>query len=66
MTRVEALENEILKLDPEEFSTLREWLLERDWERWDRQIEKDAAGGRLDRLFESARKAHREGKSREL
>jgi hypothetical protein len=66
MTRVEALENEILKLDPDEFSTLREWLLERDWERWDRQIEKDAAGGRLDRLFERARKAHREGKSREL
>jgi len=66
MTRVEALEEEILKLDPDEFCELREWLLEQDWERWDRQIERDADAGRLDGLFERARTAHRRGESREM
>ena len=63
MSKVEALEEEIQKLSPEEFAELRDWLLERDWEKWDRQIENDAASGRLDRIFEEAREAHRQGKS---
>ena len=63
MTRLEALEEEISKLPPEEFAELRNWLLERDWEEWDRQIERDSAAGRLDRLFDEARESHRQGKS---
>ena len=63
MSKVEVLEEEINKLSPEEFVELRNWLLERDWENWDRQIERDAASGKLDRLFEEAREAHRQGKS---
>lgn len=63
MSRVEELEREIEKLSRPEFVQLREWLLERDWEEWDRQIERDAASGKLDRLFEEARAAHEQGKS---
>lgn len=63
MTRVEQLEHEIQKLSPSEFAELRAWLIERDWEEWDRQIEQDAASGKLDRLFADARDAHRQGKS---
>lgn len=63
MTRVEAIEREVEKLSPEEFT---EWILERDWERWDRQIERDAAEGRLEPLFERALEAHRQGKRREV
>jgi len=63
MTKVEALEDEIEKLSPPEFAELRNWLLERDWENWDRQIERDSESGKLDRLFEEAREAHRQGKS---
>lgn len=63
MTRVETLEHEIEKLTPEEFAQLRDWLLERDWEAWDRQIEQDSASGKLDALFEKAERAHRAGKS---
>jgi hypothetical protein len=40
--------------------------LERDCERWDRQIEHDAQQGRLEPLFERALEAHRQVKSREL
>ena len=63
MSKVEELEQQIERLSPSEFAELREWLLERDWEEWDRQIERDAASGKLDRLFEEAREAHRHGQS---
>jgi len=63
MSKLEQLEEQIQQLSPSEFAKLRTWLLERDWEEWDRQIEQDAASGRLERLFEDAREAHRQGKS---
>jgi len=63
MTKLEQLEEQIQQLSPSEFAELRTWLLERDWEEWDRQIEQDAASGKLERLFEEAREAHRQGKS---
>ena len=66
MTKVESLEAEIEKLSPDEFVELREWLLEKDWAAWDRQIEDDAATGKLDKLFENAESDHRSGKSTEI
>ena len=66
MTRIEAIQQEVQRLSADEFSELRDWIVERDWERWDRQIEKDAAEGRLEPLFERALEAHRQGKSREV
>jgi hypothetical protein len=52
MTKLEAIEEEIKSLSPGEFAELREWLLERDSDEWDRQIERDAASGKLDKLFQ--------------
>lgn len=66
MTKVELFEAEIRKLSAEEFAELREWLLERDWEVWDRQIESDGDSGKLDKLFEKPEAEHRAGKTREL
>jgi hypothetical protein len=63
MTKVEHLEEQIQQLSPAEFAELRDWLLERDWDEWDQQIERDASSGKLDRLFEEARAAHQQGKS---
>ncbi|HUR82187.1 MAG TPA: hypothetical protein VM733_15585 [Thermoanaerobaculia bacterium] len=63
MNTIEQLEQEIEKLSPADFARLREWILDRDWEDWDRQIERDAAAGKLDRLFADAREAHEQGKS---
>ncbi len=45
MTRVEQLEQEIAKLNPNEFAQLRDRLLEQDWVEWDCQIEQDGAAG---------------------
>ena len=58
MTHVEALERQIEQLTPEEFFELREWLLERDWETWDRKFARDVRGGKLEELARKAR-AHR-------
>ncbi|MGH7664426.1 MAG: hypothetical protein ACRENI_09070 [Gemmatimonadaceae bacterium] len=66
MTKLEQIETEIRKLAPEEFSKLRDWLLELDAEQWDRQIERDAASGKLDKLFEKSLADHKAGKSREI
>ena len=63
MSKVEQLEQQIQQLSPSEFAELREWLLEQDWEQWDREIERDAAAGKLDQIFAEAREAHRQGKS---
>ncbi len=66
MTKVQALEEEIKKLSPVELAELRDWLLEQDAEAWDREIERDAASGKLDKLFEKSLADHRAGKSREI
>lgn len=63
MTKVEQLEQQIQELSPSEFAELRSWLLERDWEEWDKQIEQDSASGKLDRIFAAAHEAHQQGKS---
>jgi len=60
------LEEEIKKLSPEEMAQLRDWLLERDAEQWDQEIERDAASGRLDQVFKKSLADHRAGKSREI
>jgi hypothetical protein len=66
MTRLETIEEQIQALSPEEVMQLREWLLEREAEEWDREIERDAASGKLDKLFEKSVADHRAGKSREI
>jgi hypothetical protein len=66
VSRVEAIENEIKRLSRNEFAELRDRIFELDWEDWDRQIEVDAASGKLDKLFAKARAEHMSGKSSEI
>lgn len=66
MTRLQAIEEQIMTLSPGELAELREWLLEHDWAEWDRQIERDSAAGKLQKLFEKARADHAAGKSKKL
>jgi hypothetical protein len=66
MTRVHAIEEQIKTLSPAELAELRDWLLERDWSEWDKQLETDAAAGKLDSLFAKARRDHNDGKSTKL
>ncbi len=66
VTNVEEIEAQFEPLSPEDLAQIRDWLLERDWAEWDRQIKVDAAAGKLEKLFEKAEADHRAGKSTEL
>jgi hypothetical protein len=66
MTDLEKLESEIKKLNADDFSKLRDWLLELDASEWDQQLERDAASGKLEKLFERSLADHHSGKSREI
>ncbi len=60
------LEDRILKLDYDSFSRLRDWLVELDNVRWDKQLEEDSNSGKLDFLINAALAEHKEGKTRDL
>jgi len=52
--RLEEIQVAVESLPYEEYSRLRQWFSERDWEKWDRQIEADSESGKLDFLIEEA------------
>jgi hypothetical protein len=54
MERLEKIKSDIEQLSPEEFQELKKWILQKDWEMWDKQIEKDSESGKLDFLIEQA------------
>jgi hypothetical protein len=66
MTKLEELEKAVSDLQEEDYRQFRHWFLERDWERWDRQISEDAKAGKLGFLISEALDAKRENKLREL
>ena len=55
--QVEQLQQAIEVLSEEDFIQLRQWFAEKDWERWDRQLESDVAAGKLDFLLNEALQA---------
>ena len=66
MTTVEELELAVDSLPQEEYIRFRRWFLDRDWEKWDREIEEDAETGRLDFLIREATEAKNRKKLRNL
>ena len=66
MISVEVLEKQITELDNESFSKLRDWFIEFEQSRWEKQIEADSNAGKLDFLIEAALTEHQSGKTRSL
>jgi hypothetical protein len=54
MAKLEEIKVAIESLPYQEYIRLRQWFSERDWEKWDRQIEADSELGKLDFLIEEA------------
>lgn len=54
MSKVDELKTQIERLPEEEFTELVRWLSEKDWERWDKEIEADSEAGKLDFLIREA------------
>jgi hypothetical protein len=61
MTKLREIELAIDSLPEEEYGEFRRWFLERDWAKWDRQIEADSASGKLDFLIMEAQEAKAKG-----
>jgi hypothetical protein len=66
MLQIEQIITSIESLSEQEFAKLRDWITERDWEKWDRQIEKDSKDGKLDFLVAEAINEKQNGKLRKL
>ena len=66
MLQIDRVKAEIETLSPNDFARLREWIIERDWKRWDDQIENDAQAGKLDFLREEALASKSKGKLSDL
>ncbi len=66
MSNVEEILSSIESLSKEDFVRLREWFFERDWERWDKEIEYDSKSGKLDFLVKEASSEKKDGKLKEL
>lgn len=59
------IEQAITQLSPQDYSRLREWFEEFDAQIWDKQIERDAKSGKLDKVAEKALHEYRTGKAQE-
>jgi len=66
MSKVDELKTEIERLPQEEFAELVRWLSEKDWERWDKQIEADSEAGKLDFLMPEALEEKTKGTLKDL
>lgn len=63
---IEAIELAVQNLPPTDLAEFRRWFSEFDSKQWDKQIEIDAASGKLDALANEALAEFRCGKAREL
>ena len=66
MSNVEQIESAILLLPQQEFRRLSDWIAELDQRRWDEQLERDVAAGRLEGLAAEAVADYQAGRTREI
>jgi hypothetical protein len=66
MSRIDELKAQIETLPRDEFAEIVRWLSEKDWERWDKEIEADSLTGRLDSLVREAHDEKAKGTLKDL
>ena len=66
MSKIDELKAEIESLPNEEFAEIFRWLSEKDWERWDKEIEADSQSRKLDFLVREAREEKAKGTLKDL
>lgn len=66
MATVDELKTAIESLPEKDFIELREWFSEKDWKKWDQQIELDSKSGKLDFLIKEAMEEKQAGKLKDL
>ena len=66
MSKIDDLKAALESLPSDEFAEIFRWLSEKDWERWDQEIEADSQAGRLDFLVREARAEKAKGTLKDL
>lgn len=66
MPKVDEIKAAIEALQDEDYVQLRKWFSEKDWGKWDKQIEADSGTGKLDFLIREAFDEKMRGKLKEL
>jgi hypothetical protein len=66
MSTIEAIEQAVERLGKNELADFRDWFTRYDADRWDAQIERDAAAGKLDDLISRAQGDFDAGRVKEL
>jgi hypothetical protein len=66
MSKMDELKAEIERLPREEVAEIFRWLSEKEWERWDKEIEADSQAGRLDFLVREAQEEKAKGNLKDL
>ena len=65
MSRIDEIKTAIEVLSEKDYIQLRQWFVEKDWRKWDRQIEMDSDSGKLDFLMKEALDEKDKGKLKE-
>ena len=66
MSKIQRLESEVKSLSAQELAAFRAWYEKFDAENWDKQIEADAAAGKLDKLAAQAIADYNTGKAKSI
>jgi len=66
MVAVQEIKSAIGSLPHKEYMRLLSWIHERDWKKWDRQLESDAVSGKLDFFVKEAMEEKKQGNLKEL
>ncbi len=66
MVKVDELKTAIEAQPEDDYIQLRQWFSEKDWQKWDRRIEKDSKSGKLDFLIKEALEEKKSGELKDL
>ena len=66
MSKVDELKAEIDRLPSEQVAEIFRWLSDKDWKRWDAEIQTDSQAEKLDFLMRDAREAKVKGTLKDL
>ncbi|WGV27659.1 hypothetical protein [Halotia branconii] len=66
MLTLEQIESAILQLSPDEYKKFIEWFADLDYQRWDQQLEKDIADGKLEALAQEVIAEFKAGHCRQI
>ncbi len=66
MSTLDELKTAIEELPETDYTELRQWFSEKDWQQWDTQIAADSEAGRLDFLIKEALDEKTKGQLKDL